>query len=159
MCLCILDYPSVQFPKYPPMLRKFTLLSPLNPPSYSVPMLLHAKSADFIFLPPVVRKCPFQGSRFLPPDCLNPTSVWIVFLFQTKYRGGITTSLPFTLFFDWQQLGSLKHFFLSAFAFFSSFFFGVSCLEKHGNLLNLKLSISCKWGLFLQVFRADFLPF
>lgn len=33
-----------------------------------------------------------------PPDCLNPTSVWIVFLFQTKDRGGITISLPFTLF-------------------------------------------------------------
>lgn len=35
-------------------------------PSLSVLVLWHAKSADFIFLPPAVRKCPFQGSQFSP---------------------------------------------------------------------------------------------
>lgn len=123
------------------MLCEFTLLSPLRLPSYFVPALWHAKSADFIFLPPVVRKCPIQESR-LPPDCLNPTSVWIVALFQTKDRGGITILLPFT-FFLWLQLGNFYLLLLLSLMLL----YWVKFLERTVNLLNLKLRISCEWDL------------
>lgn len=53
-----------------------------------------------------------------PPDCLNPTSVWIVFLFQTKDRGGITISLPFALRLSCgTSWGIFKNHCLAAFAF------------------------------------------
>lgn len=134
------------------MLCKFTLLSPVHYPSHFIPSLWHAKSADFIFLPPVVRKCPIQESQF-PPDCLNPTSVWIVTLFQTKDRGGITILLPFTYFpFKWLQLGNFYLLLLLSLLLL----YWVDFLERTVNLLNLKLSISSEKGIFLQVFRADF---
>lgn len=93
----------------------------------------------------------FKGLSFPPPppDCLNPASVWIVFQFQTKDRGGITISLPFTLF----QVAAAEvfFFFLKPLPGCFSFFFLV-CLF----LLNLKHSISSERGPFLQVSRADF---
>lgn len=70
----------------------------------------------------------FKGlSSFPPPDCLNPASVWIVFQFQTKDRGGITISLPFTLF----QVAAAEVFFVfKPLPGCSSFFSGLSILAE-----------------------------
>lgn len=62
-----------------------------------------------------------------PPDCLNPASVWIVFQFQTKDRGGITISLPFTLF----QVAAAEVFlFLNHCLAVLAFFSGLSILAE-----------------------------
>lgn len=92
----------------------------------------------------------FKGLSF-PPDCLSPTSVWIVFLFQTKDRGGITISLPFTLFLS---SGSSWGIFLKTAAWLPSFYIIIllkwTILKEKKNYLwlNLEPSVSSEWGLF-----------
>ena len=94
----------------------------------------------------------FKGLNF-PPDCLNPTSVWIVFLFQTKDRGRITISLPFTLALSsGSSLGFiLKNHCPAAFCY-------CFIVEVYKELwLNVDPGISSEWGFFspLQASGAD----
>lgn len=57
---------QLTFLNIPPCCENSLFPFSLHLPSLSVLVLWHAKSADFIFLPPAVRKCPFQGSQFSP---------------------------------------------------------------------------------------------
>lgn len=91
---------------------------PLQLPSYSVLALWHAKSADFIFLLPAVRKCPFQGSQFSiwlskPYLCLDCFSIS-----NKRQRQDYHFTSFHTLSFKWQQFRNFfKNHCVAAFAF------------------------------------------
>lgn len=97
-----------------------SLSSPPPPhlPSYSVRALWHVKSADFIFLPPVVRKCPFQGSQF-PPWLSKPYLCLDCFSipYKRQRRDYHFTSFH-TLSFKWQQFRNLSKPLRGCFCFF-----------------------------------------
>ena len=152
------------------MLWKFTLLSPLLLPSLSVQALWHAKSADFIFLPPVVRKCPFQGSQVFPPWLSKPYLCLDCFSISNKRQRRDYHSTSFhTLSFKWQRL---RIYFLFIYFFqkkhclvaFCFFFFSPSSLSllKSNHVKRTVVELRAQhqqrvWGLFSsQVLGADF---
>lgn len=100
VCACVEGNHRLDFLNIIPCLRSsLSISSPfpsLSPPLFSSRFDMLNLPILFFFL---LRRGSvlFKGLGF-PPDWLNPTSVWIVVLFQTKDGGGITISIPFILY-------------------------------------------------------------
>lgn len=97
--VCVCSYKTglqYSFPNIPQSCENSLILSnSTSPPSLSWSFDMLNLLILFFFLP-WWGSVPFKGVSS-PPWLSKPYRVWIVFLFQTKDRGRITISLPFTL--------------------------------------------------------------